>query len=174
MIQYSDDFEKKEYNETRYPVRACREEDFGDTDYARRMFDTWKGYVLACPDLKNGTELWFMGDQSSLQSKYVGVKFERCSGDDCNDDIDDWLVDVQVDMWIIEDLIDQLKYEGRPTIQVQKKLNSHIFAEALVSGIIPVQNMAVVKNDFAMEDDWFQIGQITKEGYFYKIWQCVL
>lgn len=53
-------------------------------------------------------------------------------------------------------------------------LNSHIFAEALTSKIIPVLQLNVLRNQYAMEDDWFQIGQITKEGEYYVIKEAIL
>ena len=53
-------------------------------------------------------------------------------------------------------------------------LNSHIFAEALTSKIIPVLQLNVLRNQYAMEDDWFQIGQISKEGDYYMIKEAIL
>lgn len=70
------------------------------------IFETWDGYVLACPDLKDDENLYFEGDVSSMFSRSIGVKFEKCHGDGCKNNIDDWLMDVQVDMWVIEDMID--------------------------------------------------------------------
>ena len=53
IIQYSDNHDKKEFNETRYPVRTCREEDFGESEYSKKIFASWKNYVLVCPDIKD-------------------------------------------------------------------------------------------------------------------------
>ena len=47
-------------------MRECREEDFGDTDYAKKKFATWKDYLIVCPDLKDDEELYFKGDHSSM------------------------------------------------------------------------------------------------------------
>ena len=41
MIQYSNDWNKREFNETRYSVKECSEEDFGDTEFAIAIFETW-------------------------------------------------------------------------------------------------------------------------------------
>ena len=88
MIQYSKDWNKREFNETRYPVKECSEEDFGDTEFAISMFATWKGFVLVCPDLKEDEELIFKGDESSMYSQSVGIKYEKCIGNNCKNNID--------------------------------------------------------------------------------------
>ena len=72
-------------------------------------------------------------------------------------------------MWVIEELIDYLKYEGRPTQMIQRRLNTNVFAEALVSKITPSQQIDLARNEYYMEDDWFQIGQINKEGVYYTV-----
>ena len=49
------DFYKRVFKTERIGVRACRQEDFGDTDkvMAKELFESWKGYILACPDIKD-------------------------------------------------------------------------------------------------------------------------
>jgi len=112
--------------------------------------------VLACPDVDSGDKsIYFEGDQGSMVSKSIGVRFEICEGTNCKVSKKEWLQDVQIDMWIIEEMIDQLKYDDRPTEQLMRRLNSHIFAEAITAKVIPVQQMSVIRNQFFMEDDWF-------------------
>lgn len=114
------------------------------------------------------------GDQSTMFSRSLGFKFEKCQGDNCKDDLDNWLMDIQVDMWIIEEMIDPLQYITRPTNQIQRMLNSHIFAETIIGKIIPVEQIELVKNEFFMEDDWFQIGQISKNGSYFNVKDTLL
>lgn len=53
-------------------------------------------------------------------------------------------------------------------------MSSHIFAESIVGKIVPVESIDIVKNEFFMEDDWFQIGQISKEGFYYNVHSQVM
>ena len=47
-------------------MRLCTKEDFGNTAGTDQLFDTWKGFILACPDLKDDETLYFEGDQASM------------------------------------------------------------------------------------------------------------
>ena len=134
IIQYSDDRKKEEYNETRFGVRKCTQDDFGDSEYSKELFKFWEESeeILACPDIDKDSYLTFMGTHYSAIKQYIGVKFEKCRGNNCKYGMDEWLRNVQIDQWVIEEMIDQTKYIGRPTIQTQKRINSHIFAEALI------------------------------------------
>lgn len=69
------------------------------------MFESWKGYVLACPD-KNDLSNILFDQSSSKNSQSLSIKFEKCQGNGCKQDIDTWLKNFQVDMWIIEEKFD--------------------------------------------------------------------
>ena len=99
-----------------------------------------------------------MGDIAAMQTKSIGVKFEMCEGNDCDANKLEFLKDIQIDTWVIQQQIDYLIYEGRPTQWIQRKVNTNVFAEAIVGKLTPSINVDVVKNEFYMEDDWFQIG----------------
>jgi len=66
-----------------------------------------------------------------MVSKSIGVKFEFCIGEKCANDKVEWLKDVQIDTWLIEEMIDYLKYEGRPTRLIQRRLTTNVFAEKI-------------------------------------------
>ena len=61
------------FTQERYPARACRQEDFGTSEKAKELFESWNGFILACPDLKEGENLYFQGDPAAMYSKSLGV-----------------------------------------------------------------------------------------------------
>ena len=126
-----------EFKELRYPVRRCHQNDFGSSTKAKELFESWNGFILVCPDLKKEDRLKFEGDLAAMVSKSIGVKFEMCTGEKCANDKVEWLKDVQIDTWVVEEMIDYLKYEGRPTILIQRRLTSNVFAEKIESKITP-------------------------------------
>ena len=50
-----------------------------------------------------------------MVTKTVTVKFEMCDGSACDANRVEWLKDIQIDTWVIEEQIDYLVYDGRPT-----------------------------------------------------------
>ena len=73
-----------------------------------------------------------------MLSKHLKINFRKCQSN-CATSIDDWLQDVQISTWVVEEKIDFLDYIDRPTRSTQRKLSSNVFAEALTSKIIPIQ-----------------------------------
>ena len=65
-------------------------------------------------------------------SKSVGVKFEKCKSN-CDSNADKWLKDLQVDTWVLEDLINYIDYIDRPTTKIMKRLNVRLMGEAMLS-----------------------------------------
>ena len=154
-VQKINDFNKMEFTESRVNVHECKEEDFGNTTKSKELFDSWKGFYLACPDLDADNPLILRGDPSAMESKVLGVKFEICNSDDCASDKLEWLKDLQIDTWVLEEMIDYLKYEGRPTKLIQRRLTTNTFGEKLVAKITPKSQLDIIKNEFYMEDDFF-------------------
>lgn len=167
-VQNINNYTSQEFVSIKYPVKQCDQADFGTSNVSKALFDSWSGYTLVCADLQEGQKLEFLGDPSSIYSMHVGVVFEKCQ-QDCADDMEAWLQDVQVDTWTLQEKIDFGDYENRPTNLIQQRLNSNIFAETLNGKTIPLQHMDIVKNEFETEDDFFQIGQLTREGHFFTI-----
>jgi hypothetical protein len=170
-VQQRNDWYKLEFPEEDIPVKQCTQEDFGTTEEQKKLFAAWDGFVLVCPDLPEGKSLEFYNDAAAMISSSVAVKFEKCDPkkEKCADNMDEWLQDVQIDTWVVEDLINYLDYVERPTTSVMRRLNVRIFGETLINEVIPSQYMELAKHEFFMEDDWFQIGQITKEGSYFGI-----
>ena len=72
-----------------------------------------------------------------MVSKNIKVEFLKCDDGNCDPDQEKWLNDVQVDMWVIEEKIDYLIYEGRPTKHIQRRVSSNVFGEAMISKVAP-------------------------------------
>ena len=87
-----------------YPAKRCEIEDF---DNHEEFFETWSGYITFCP---SGQDLLMLqGQQSSINSKYISFRVERCQSSSegdrtckSNEEIDEFLKDAWVEGWVIE------------------------------------------------------------------------
>ena len=156
-IQENNDWYKMEFTQKRYPVKVCQETDFGDSEKAKEIYATWAGFILVCPDIDDPNALSFQNTAADMISRSVTVEFNMCQKN-CADNMKNWLNDVQVDLMVLENRINYLDYVDRPTDLIQRRLSTNIFAEGLVAQVVPSQQMEIVKNEFFMEDDMFQIG----------------
>ncbi len=73
-------FGKSENIYTNYPVRICKQEDFGDPNDALNIknFKSWDGFIILCPDLPKGKHLVFKNDPSMIKSKYANIRVQKC------------------------------------------------------------------------------------------------
>ena len=60
------DFYGTPFTDKIYPPRYCRQEDFGDTEEAQSVFNSWNGITILCPDVPK--DLSIAGDLSSMIS----------------------------------------------------------------------------------------------------------
>ena len=40
-------------NETAFDMRPCKPEDFGDTEVASKLYYSWQGFIILCPETTN-------------------------------------------------------------------------------------------------------------------------
>jgi hypothetical protein len=56
------------YQTKRIPARQCTQEDFGTNEKQKKVFSSWKGFSLLCPDLKEGEGFFIKGDSDSMET----------------------------------------------------------------------------------------------------------
>ena len=72
--QTTNDFAKMEFTTTKIPVRECRQSDFGTSARAIELFESWAGFILACPDLdtastdSSGKTMKLLADPAAMYS----------------------------------------------------------------------------------------------------------
>ena len=89
------------------------------------MYETWKGYTIICPDKEEFIEL--RGDSSSMYLSAMTFKISKCLPEDregktpCKTDpeINEFLKDMQVDMWSLNENIDWSMYHAKPVFRVE-------------------------------------------------------
>lgn len=136
------DYNIDNYTSIEYPAKRCTLEDFTkfdkkadeprrkDADTLEDLFNTWKGYTIFCPDIPlERDEIKLSGHRGSMVSKHMQFNVRMCNqSDNKNCEIDqkirEYVKDLQVDTWIINEVIDFTNLEGRPTFPIQKLLFS--------------------------------------------------
>ena len=66
------------FNSKRLEARECIESDFGkdDRNLGKAIFESWAGFLLLCPDIKQRGDLIIEGDPSSMISRAVVFNVE--------------------------------------------------------------------------------------------------
>ena len=49
-LQQNNDWYKMEFPEIEIPTKDCTQEDFGEGEDNKKIFDSWAGFTLICPD----------------------------------------------------------------------------------------------------------------------------
>lgn len=93
------------------------------------LYNSWKGYTIACPNTKGKPKLLLAGDRGSMKSKHIQMNIRMCQKENnpnCKDkpDIIKFVKDIQLDTWAIFEKIDFAKFGHRPTFHVQEVLYS--------------------------------------------------
>ena len=140
------------------------------------MFELWKDYSMVCPDFENSKlkdDTWHLrGSLSSFVIKRGEFVVERCRNtkdyDKCESDenIDKFINDLSIDTWVYQEKMDIIDYDTKPVFKITQFLNGNLMdnTEKLIRNIIFLK-----KEILATEDSFFQIGQLSEEGYFYTI-----
>ena len=82
-------------------MHRCKQEDFGKDDLAKKLFASWKGYMIMCPQVENkdGKKLKLDGAKGMMKTSSFTLRVERCSGEDfCESDteIDKYISDISI------------------------------------------------------------------------------
>ena len=107
-------------NDTLFEMRLCTKEDFGTDEYSAKLFYSWSGWIILCPESinKDGKRPTLNGYRGSNQTSYLQLRAETCKGaDNCadEDEITEKTRDIQVNTWVLHEEIDFSKYGERPT-----------------------------------------------------------
>lgn len=114
----------EQLNKRWYPARECVVDDFGE--HGKPIFDTWKGFTLACPDIPKDDIIKLEGDPGTMVATSFDFIINRCNssnplleGEACNDPkvTSEWVKDVQVDAWGYSNTINFDLYETRPVFR---------------------------------------------------------
>ena len=165
------------FNLTRVPARECTAEDFGTSANGKKIFDSWAGFYLVCPDISETKKLGLKGDISSMISTGYKFRVEYCdfrnSSKNCasENEIRDFVSDIQLDTWIAHEKMDFLDYVQKPTFFVTSLVSSSLLDYD--SNVIPNDYMTVVQNYIETEDEYLQFGYYTYTGFFYDLGERV-
>ena len=101
-----------------YQVRQCTEEDFNKDEETRRIFRSFLGEYLVCPDISSQATPTFYGTPQSVQSRHIDINFEKCDatvpGNTCADTGDalNYLQDIIVETYAVSKELDPLAFTG--------------------------------------------------------------
>ena len=116
----------EQLNKRWYRARECKNTDFGPVEYGQRIFDTWKSFTLACPDIPEEDIIKLEGDPGTMVATSFDFIINRCNssnplleGEACNDPkvTDEWIKDVQVDAWGYSNTINFELYDTKPVFR---------------------------------------------------------
>lgn len=107
-------------------------------------------------------------------SSHLIFKAEKCDKtkrSDCeyadDDAFNDFVEDVQIDMWVMQEKMDFLDRNGRPTFKYNDVLSTTILDGT--KKIIEQDYVYVRLNKIETEDEFLQFGYYTFEGTFYDV-----
>lgn len=86
---------------------------------AKIKLNEWAGFSLICPDLSND-DFEVQGLKTDMISKNPILRIRRCTGkDDCHNEteIDKYIKDTQLDIWMTSLKADFTKYDSEPTLR---------------------------------------------------------
>jgi hypothetical protein len=93
----------KRVTKRRFEAKPCELEDFGDPKYGKKIYDTWDGFSIMCPDVPKGQEIHLQGDPSTMVGTSFDFIIDRCNpknpklkGESCNGSgiTNEWVKDV--------------------------------------------------------------------------------
>lgn len=115
-----------------------------------------------------------------MRTSAVTFRVEKCSqASHCKSDeeISNYIEDVRVQTWMIQEQINFRNYETRPTSKKMDIIDVQSQPFAVTRGSAPslVQHTIsyLQKNDFQTEDSWLWIGLTTHKGNFFTFSKSV-
>lgn len=161
--------------ETYFRMRRCTQDDFGDDALAEKLFASWAGYMIMCPELVNedGKELTFSGAKGMMRTSSVTFRVEKCrQGSRCRSEqeINEYIQDISVQTWIIQEQINFRDQQGRPTSKKMDLVDVQSLPFSTKKGerqLLHHSTSYLQHNMFSTEDSWIWLGQTTLEGDFY-------
>ena len=94
------------YTDIYYRAIECEQSHFGDSEDAKKLFQSWQGFLLICPDIYNQTHFHLSGKLGDNKTTHLSFRVERCIDNDheytgnnfChpNETIDEYVHDMQV------------------------------------------------------------------------------
>lgn len=112
------DYTTKFYKTVEYPWKFCSADDFQTIDKrhhkyesldnnntAQKLWESWDGYTIICPDETNLPPIQLYGDRSSVYSKHMQFNIRMCDkkkNPNCKNEsqINEYLKDLQIDTWM--------------------------------------------------------------------------
>jgi hypothetical protein len=145
-------------------VKVCTAEDFGsDTDTAK-LFSSWGGAPLLCPDLRLKPELY--GTFGSEFTKDFRFVVEKCNnstylvaGDEkcrSHDEIQSFISDVEVEAWDVRKIMEFDSYENPPYFEIQEMKTSELLGQDLLTK----NYFMLAEHTVATEDYFLNLGLV--------------
>lgn len=161
--------------EKRFDMHRCRQEDFGTDEKSIQFFESWSGYMIMCPEFVNseGDELKFSGAKGMTKTRSVTFRVERCSGAshcESEPEIDNYISDISVQTWIIQEQINFQDMYNRPTSKKMDMIDVQTAPFAVKKdhrNLIYHTMSNLQHNTYKTEDSWIWIGDTTRQGNFY-------
>ena len=127
------------YTNKYFKARPCEQKDFGTTPDSVDIFHTWDGFTIVCPEIEDGDGFTIKGDLGSMLSKKMNMVVERCNNtarlelglSECYNktEIEEYIEDLQVDVWTQFEKINYQEYEGKPIYRVQDIVGSFLMSK---------------------------------------------
>ena len=134
-LQVEEDWYQKEdhsiFKQSKHSVKQCDRQSFGSDepgDISDQIFSTWYNddykFNLFCPDFSQN-DLYLYNEKGTMQSKSIMFKIELCQDEDhhegfCKKDIDEFIKDITIQFWTIEQSIDMNYYHEESYTKNQK------------------------------------------------------
>jgi len=116
---------KGEFVYTNYEARPCELRDYADGEKKEELYRVWDGFFTLCPEWKNAANetLSLLGDPAAMISKAIlfdvrkceGALYDNTTGEGCAADRDEWLRDIQVDLWVVNKKMNFTDRIGEPS-----------------------------------------------------------
>ena len=103
--------------------------------------------------------------------KNFSFNINRCTGKpNCKskEEIDEWIKDIQIDSWVVQQSMDFEVYNEKPIFNDQKYLRSWLLSPTVSTNVYQM----ITKNFISTKDSWFPNIE-TYSGEFYKITEIV-
>ena len=123
------------------------------------MFDSWAGFSLICPDLKDDQDFLLEGNQALMISQNFEFRIAKCDDarrtergeSPCNPDrdaIEKYVRDIQIDAWAVYEKINFQIRDGKPTFRVMDLQGTYIYDEK----VAPQINFYLTKQNIETKD----------------------
>lgn len=97
------------YKYDNYAARDCIKEDFNEYEEDVQIFESWAGFKLLCPDLREDSRVQLYNKLGDMYAKSFVFSIEKCvgttpNGEECYGDteIEKFISDLSIDFWSIE------------------------------------------------------------------------